>query len=470
MRRVIIFFVFLIFITGAIRIAVAQIPSLRVPFIGSYNISAGPGCSLTHGQGAMYWRSSEAIDFANNFSIGTPIYAAFGGKVTVAGNAEFGHTVKIENSNGYVGIYVHLSKIHAYMGQTVQQGDLIAYSGNTGFFTSGPHLHFEVRDGSNLPVHIADSLSVVWDDTTAPVDYCYDSPSDSDSYSGAVSGPVLSTNTYSSCTEFVSQNFEDVALFDNVNCQGNILWLSGISSGSIVYNLNLSTDFNDRARSVYVPTNGSVAYASLQYYMNPNATFTAYVDSVLFYQSGIAPTATPTLTPTPTVTPSATYTATLTLTPTATTVPSNIIANGSFEALTSGWADNWIASAASVTIDTNTNGSHGTNSLRLAPDTVNTKAISVNYAVSPSASYNWTFYAKTTSGSGEFGFYIDEYDSNGTWISGQWKNSLTGQSDGGHQYSYTPSSGTVAFASLQFYMIANTTFDAYVDSVSVTQN
>jgi murein DD-endopeptidase MepM/ murein hydrolase activator NlpD len=53
--------------------------------------------------------------------------------------------ILIRHSDGTVANYAHLSKdgTRVKPGQVVEAGDLIGYSGNTGF-TSGPHLHFSV--------------------------------------------------------------------------------------------------------------------------------------------------------------------------------------------------------------------------------------------------------------------------------------------------------------------------------------
>jgi len=59
---------------------------------------------------------------------------------------ELGNTVRVLHDDGSVGIYGHLETrgLRVRKGRRVESGDLLALSGNTGF-TSGPHLHFEVR-------------------------------------------------------------------------------------------------------------------------------------------------------------------------------------------------------------------------------------------------------------------------------------------------------------------------------------
>ena len=81
-------------------------------------------------------------------------------------------------------------------------------------------------------------------------------------------------------------------------------------------------------------------------------------------------------------------------------------------------------------------------------------------------SYSLSSYAKITQRtSGELGFYIDEYDANGNWISGQWKSARTTISAADSTINYTPSSASVASASLQIYITANSGIIAYVDNV-----
>lgn len=89
----------------------------------------------------------SGLDIAN--SIGTPVYAAANGKITLAGVSNgLGNTVEINHGYGYETRYGHLSRFNVKAGQLVRRGDLIAYMGNTGYST-GPHLHYEVfRNGA----------------------------------------------------------------------------------------------------------------------------------------------------------------------------------------------------------------------------------------------------------------------------------------------------------------------------------
>jgi len=82
------------------------------------------------------------LDIAANS--GTPIHAAVGGRVTLAGwDGGYGLLVVITNGNTAY-YYGHTSAILVAKGQTVQAGQVIARVGTTGHST-GPHLHFEIR-------------------------------------------------------------------------------------------------------------------------------------------------------------------------------------------------------------------------------------------------------------------------------------------------------------------------------------
>jgi murein DD-endopeptidase MepM/ murein hydrolase activator NlpD len=76
-------------------------------------------------------------------SAGNGVVEATGDTDTVCTGASYGKWVLIKHNNGLSTLYGHLSLIKVYPGQTVNSGDIIAYSGNTGYST-GPHLHFTV--------------------------------------------------------------------------------------------------------------------------------------------------------------------------------------------------------------------------------------------------------------------------------------------------------------------------------------
>lgn len=77
---------------------------------------------------------------------GSPIVAAADGRVVAAGwNGGRGRQVRIAHDGGLETSYSHMSQIAATPGTVVRRGQLIGYVGSTGLST-GPHLHYEVRD------------------------------------------------------------------------------------------------------------------------------------------------------------------------------------------------------------------------------------------------------------------------------------------------------------------------------------
>ena len=98
---------------------------------------------LTSYFGWRWGRMHEGIDLS--VGNGTPVVAAASGTVIVAGwMGGYGNLVVIDHHNGLATAYGHNSTVTVGSGQSVAQGQMIAYSGNTGYST-GPHVHFEVR-------------------------------------------------------------------------------------------------------------------------------------------------------------------------------------------------------------------------------------------------------------------------------------------------------------------------------------
>jgi murein DD-endopeptidase MepM/ murein hydrolase activator NlpD len=88
-------------------------------------------------------RIHEGIDIA--VPTGTPVLAARPGLVVEVGIEGYGsHSVKLR-SDGVDIILGHLSSAAVEVGQQIEKGELVGYSGSEGGQSSGPHLHFEVR-------------------------------------------------------------------------------------------------------------------------------------------------------------------------------------------------------------------------------------------------------------------------------------------------------------------------------------
>ncbi len=85
----------------------------------------------------------SGIDIGGDY--GQPIRAAQGGTVTYAGwISGYGNAVIINHGSGITTLYGHNQSLAVSVGQSVSQGQVIAYCGSTGNST-GPHCHFEVR-------------------------------------------------------------------------------------------------------------------------------------------------------------------------------------------------------------------------------------------------------------------------------------------------------------------------------------
>lgn len=161
-------FLFFIFLFLS-NIAIAQYEDYQ----GYYKFPIRPG-EINYLSGSMgELRSTHfhgGIDIKTSGVTGLPVYAAADGyisrmKVTTGG---YGNALYIKHTNGTTSVYAHLQKFkdpiqhylikHQYINESftvdlfpgkedfpVKKGDIIAYSGNSGS-SSGPHLHFEIRD------------------------------------------------------------------------------------------------------------------------------------------------------------------------------------------------------------------------------------------------------------------------------------------------------------------------------------
>ena len=125
------------FLSRATRV-LAALPS-RWPVRGPVNSGFGGRASP--------WSSGP--EFHSGLDIGAPVgtqvKAPAPGTVVFAGtHPEYGQTLVVDHGNETKSLYGHLSRLSVTVNQTVQRGDVMALTGNTGR-SSGPHLHYEIQ-------------------------------------------------------------------------------------------------------------------------------------------------------------------------------------------------------------------------------------------------------------------------------------------------------------------------------------
>ena len=134
------------------QITAAAAGTLQWPFTGPITISQFFGnTNFADAHAALYsGHGHDGLDITE--PIGTAVHAALSGTIIGSGNTDatrgcqggsFGKWVMIKHNNGLSTMYAHLSQIGVSQGQAVATGDVIGYSGETGYAT-GPHLHFGV--------------------------------------------------------------------------------------------------------------------------------------------------------------------------------------------------------------------------------------------------------------------------------------------------------------------------------------
>lgn len=111
----------------------------------------------TSSSGRLYASGTHnGVDFG--VPTGTRVKTVLGGTVVGSGDtdlacpgASYGKWVLVRHNNGLATLYAHLSLIKVSSGATVNTGDVIGYSGNTGYST-GPHLHLTAFAASAVQI------------------------------------------------------------------------------------------------------------------------------------------------------------------------------------------------------------------------------------------------------------------------------------------------------------------------------
>ncbi len=144
----------------------------------------------------------------------------------------------------------------------------------------------------------------------------------------------------------------------------------------------------------------------------------------------------------------------------------NFLANSTFNnGIATGWTTD---SPTTITKDIGTNGSYPDpmSSIKLVSTTKSVHLFSPQVSVSSSDKYIIkSFLNVRTISSGEVGFYIDEYNASGNWISGQYKVGERSAFVENIGFMYVPTSPAVVKARLQVIVTANVGITAFLDNV-----
>jgi len=219
---------------------------------------------------------------------------------------------------------------------------------------------------------------------------------------------------------------------DEYDANGN--WSSG------QYKKSESSAFVEDMNFMYSPSSAAVTKASLQVIVTGNSGISAYFANPQWFP----------------------------VQSTAATTPTNLVSNGTFDnGISAGWTTD---DPANIVADSHNNGSpaNPVNSVFMTAKSTaqNNHLFSPKVTIDPTKTYFLSSYLNIkTRNSGEVGYYIDEYDLSGNWISGQYKKGVTNPGIATVSFNYAPSSASVKSASLQIIVVGNSGITAYVDNV-----
>ncbi|HEV7453739.1 MAG TPA: polysaccharide deacetylase family protein, partial [Candidatus Saccharimonadales bacterium] len=221
---------------------------------------------------------------------------------------------------------------------------------------------------------------------------------------------------------------------DEYNAAG--AWVSGKWVKAIAAPTVQSSNFT------YTPSSTAVKKASLQVYVTGGSGIKAYVDQFQMFS----------------------LTGTTTPPPAPTTV--NLLPNSTFD---NGIADGWTTDKATSYVADAANHGSATDpvkSIKLSATTVNAHLFAPRVTVKSTSSYNVNAFLNLTALTGnEVGFYIDEYDASGVWVSGQYAFAQRAAGSNNLTFPYTPTMASVTQARLQVILGANSGAAGYLDTV-----
>ena len=214
---------------------------------------------------------------------------------------------------------------------------------------------------------------------------------------------------------------------DEYDASGN--WVSG------QYKTRESSVYLENINFAYKPTSIRVKTASLQIYTTANSGISAYIDSFQWFPVSTMSTQV------------------------------NLMPNATFDSgLNNGWKTD---DTTNIKLDSANHGApaNPVNSVAAIKTNGTAHLFAPQIAVSGTKSYYLENYLNITANNGgEVGFYIDEYDTAGNWISGQYKATVNTIGAKDVVFNYTPSSSAVAKAGLQVIFTGGNSLSAYFDN------
>ena len=125
--------------------AAAELAQVPQQYTGDYRWPLDAGI-ISSEYGERWGKIHKGIDIAAD--TGEPVYAVAAGEVIYAGDGltGYGNVVIVRHDKKLTSLYAHNTELKVKVGDQVKQGALIALLGSTGHST-GPHVHFEFRDG-----------------------------------------------------------------------------------------------------------------------------------------------------------------------------------------------------------------------------------------------------------------------------------------------------------------------------------
>jgi hypothetical protein len=141
--------------------------------------------------------------------------------------------------------------------------------------------------------------------------------------------------------------------------------------------------------------------------------------------------------------------------------------NATFDSgLSAGWTTD---GAPNISANAGGNGSpaNPVNAISMIATTANKHLFSPKITVTSTKTYSLSSYLNITARTNnEIGYYIDEYNAAGSWVSGQYKTGIVTPGASTVSFNYTPTSSNVASASLQVISTGNSGIHAYFDDVA----